>query len=132
MTYVSTPGTSARPRPRTSKLVATIGAAAFVAATGAAIAIGIAVSTDEAPAVVPSAETFTQIREGLPTGSVNSADRAHLNRAAAAATGAAAAVRPSADTFTQIREGQAASDRAIASADRAHLNRAADSPGQPR
>lgn len=87
MTHVSTPTPGALPRQRTRKRGSMIGAAALVIATGAAIAVGIAVSTDEAPAVNTSANTFTQAREAQPgPRQLDSADRALLNRAGASQT----------------------------------------------
>ena len=84
MTYVSTPRSGAVPRRRVFR-PGSFGAIALVIGVGAAIAGGIAVTSDEAqPAsatVSTSGDTFTKQREGGAAGqSTNSADRAHLNR----------------------------------------------------
>lgn len=88
MTTVSTPNTGALPRRRVFK-PGSLGAIALVVAVGAAIAGGIAVNNDEAaPAVAtvtPSADTFTKQREAsVAQPTTNSADTVHMNRAPAA------------------------------------------------
>lgn len=105
MTSVSTPNTGALPRRRVFQ-PGSFGAIALVVAVGAAIAGGIVVTNDEAvPAaatVTPSANTFTKQREAsvinpttANTVTVESADRAHLNRAPAATIDSA--VRPNSE-----------------------------------
>lgn len=88
MTHVSTPNVGALPRQRTPKL-GSIGAIALVVAVGAAIAGGIAVTTDEAPAANEVGNTFTQQREGQANPvPADRADTFYLNLGAERSAGA--------------------------------------------
>lgn len=62
MTHVSTPNVGALPKQRTRR-PGSIGAIALVIAVGAAIAGGIAVTTDEAPATPVVSHTSTELLE---------------------------------------------------------------------
>jgi hypothetical protein len=137
MTQV-TATTGALPRQGSRKPGSIIGAVVLVVGAGAAIATGIAVTSDDV--AQPSGNTFAQAREAQvqalprPQGGIDSADRAHLNRIAMGAAAAAGgwAYPTTMDGLVNSGLVPGGNTNTINPADRAHFHRIPDGvlPGE--